>query len=270
MLRTWKLGRGRPHRQPADPRATARCGPSPRACARRRAGSGRGSSRMATWRCSCTRAASSTSSPRPRRSRRSGPCARTSTGWRGDRRCSRRSTRWPRRARSTPGSTRCCWARCARSAARDAPLVVPAFFLEAAWPTRASSPCSTSARRAGRVRTWWRLRRSQGGRCAPGVRVRSAARCLCPLDCLALVRRILGGDLATALNSPPGPATSEVARLATRALEGHLERRLEVSRRNPVGLKPPAHRAGAQHPALPQLPGGCARSWIYSRLLHSH
>ena len=43
---------------------------------------------------------------------------------------------------------------------------------------------------------------------------------------LALVRRILGGDLRTALAEPPGPAGTEAERLALAALEHHLERRL--------------------------------------------
>ncbi|MGH9076420.1 MAG: DNA repair protein RecO [Acidimicrobiales bacterium] len=47
---------------------------------------------------------------------------------------------------------------------------------------------------------------------------------------LALVRRILEGDLAGALREPGGPLTSEVAELANQALESHLERRLRVVR----------------------------------------
>ena len=40
-------------------------------------------------------------------------------------------------------------------------------------------------------------------------------------DALAVVRRILGGELRAALAEPPGPATIEVERLARRALEHH-------------------------------------------------
>jgi DNA repair protein RecO (recombination protein O) len=40
------------------------------------------------------------------------------------------------------------------------------------------------------------------------------------------VRRVLGGDLGGALSTPAGPAVTEVERLATRAMEHHLERRL--------------------------------------------
>jgi DNA repair protein RecO (recombination protein O) len=45
-------------------------------------------------------------------------------------------------------------------------------------------------------------------------------------DALALVRRILGGDLVSVLGQPASPVTREVDQLATRALEHHLERRL--------------------------------------------
>jgi DNA repair protein RecO (recombination protein O) len=43
---------------------------------------------------------------------------------------------------------------------------------------------------------------------------------------LDLLRDVLGGRLATALAAPPSPATAEVERLAVRATEHHLERRL--------------------------------------------
>ena len=40
------------------------------------------------------------------------------------------------------------------------------------------------------------------------------------------MHRVLDGGLAGVLNEPGGPATTEVDRLATRAIEHHLERRL--------------------------------------------
>ena len=49
-------------------------------------------------------------------------------------------------------------------------------------------------------------------------------------EALALVRRILGGDLGGALRQPAGPLASEVIELATASLESHLERRLRVAR----------------------------------------
>jgi hypothetical protein len=45
-------------------------------------------------------------------------------------------------------------------------------------------------------------------------------------EALAMIRRILGGDLARMLTEPATPVTDEVGRLATRSLEEHLERRL--------------------------------------------
>lgn len=48
----------------------------------------------------------------------------------------------------------------------------------------------------------------------------------CSPAALALLGRILGGGLNTALAEPPGPAVHEVEQLAIRALEYHVERRL--------------------------------------------
>jgi DNA repair protein RecO (recombination protein O) len=45
-------------------------------------------------------------------------------------------------------------------------------------------------------------------------------------EAVRLVQRILGGQLGSALQEPPSPATSEVDHLAVRVLEHHLERRL--------------------------------------------
>ena len=45
-------------------------------------------------------------------------------------------------------------------------------------------------------------------------------------EVIALLRRILGGDLRGALAAPPERAGSEVERLGVAALEYHLERRL--------------------------------------------
>lgn len=49
-------------------------------------------------------------------------------------------------------------------------------------------------------------------------------------EAVGLCRTILAGGLAPALATPPGPLAAEVADLATRALEAHLERRLRVPR----------------------------------------
>lgn len=57
--------------------------------------------------------------------------------------------------------------------------------------------------------------------CRRGVPLSSAA--------LALLREILGGQLARALREPASEATAEVDHLATKALEHHLERRLKAA-----------------------------------------
>jgi DNA repair protein RecO (recombination protein O) len=49
-------------------------------------------------------------------------------------------------------------------------------------------------------------------------------------ETLELIRRILGGRLGDALSEPPSPATAEVAGLATRSMEQHVERRLRALR----------------------------------------
>jgi DNA repair protein RecO (recombination protein O) len=45
-------------------------------------------------------------------------------------------------------------------------------------------------------------------------------------EAIGLLRRILGGELGSALREPVTPATHEVTVLATRAMEHHIERRL--------------------------------------------
>jgi DNA repair protein RecO (recombination protein O) len=52
---------------------------------------------------------------------------------------------------------------------------------------------------------------------------------------LALLRRILGGDLAGVLNGPPPAGADEVVEVATAAMESHLDRRIR-SMRSTAGL----------------------------------
>jgi DNA repair protein RecO (recombination protein O) len=109
-------------------------------------------------------------------------------------------------------------------AVRDAPLIVPAFFwkllaLEGFHPLL--DTCTACGSRDDLVA----LDLAQGG-----VLCRTCGRGAMPISpaSLDLIRRILGGGLASALNQPPGAETDEVAQLATRALEHHLERRLRA------------------------------------------
>jgi DNA repair protein RecO (recombination protein O) len=113
--------------------------------------------------------------------------------------------------------------------ARDADLVVPAFFwkllsLEGAHPVL--DRCATCGAQSG----------LEAFDLAEGGALCRACRRGSPLsqEALRILRRILGGDLAGALAEPSGPATHEVHQLATRSLEHHLERRL----RSPGVLDP--------------------------------
>ncbi len=106
--------------------------------------------------------------------------------------------------------------------AHDAALLVPAFFLkllsaEGFHPLL--DECAACGERYGLVA----FDLAAGGVLCGGCG--GADLSLSP-DGLDLVRRVLGGDLVGALNVAPGPAIAEVERLATRAMEHHLERRL--------------------------------------------
>ncbi len=107
--------------------------------------------------------------------------------------------------------------------AHDAPLLVPAFFLkllslEGFHPVLEA--CAACAEPDGLSA----FDVVEGGVLCSGC----AAGAVVPIspEALALVRQVLGGGLVDALRQPAGPVASEVSRLATRALEGHLERRL--------------------------------------------
>ncbi|HEV3401070.1 MAG TPA: DNA repair protein RecO [Acidimicrobiales bacterium] len=109
-------------------------------------------------------------------------------------------------------------------AAHDSPLLVPAYILkvlasEGAQPViDGCAGCGADGPAAGFDLT-------QGGVLCLDCARRASAAPVSP-EALDLVRRVLTGDLVGALNSVPGPATVEVDRLATRAFEHHVERRL--------------------------------------------
>jgi DNA repair protein RecO (recombination protein O) len=106
---------------------------------------------------------------------------------------------------------------------RPSPLLVPAFFwkllsLEGAHPVLGSCVlCGSDGELVAFDLT-------EGGTlcrsCRRGMPVSGPA--------LAMIRRILEGGLAGALAEPESEITSEVAALATRSLEQHLERRLRA------------------------------------------
>jgi DNA repair protein RecO (recombination protein O) len=62
-------------------------------------------------------------------------------------------------------------------------------------------------------------------------------------DTVALVRQILGGQLRQALAEPPSRATAEVERLATVAVEYHLDRRLRSAHTSTAPAAASAPRA---------------------------
>jgi DNA repair protein RecO (recombination protein O) len=111
-------------------------------------------------------------------------------------------------------------------AAHDSALLVPAFFwkllaLEGAQPILDEcASCGAAASDSAVELVAFDL--ADGGTlcrsCRRGMPISP--------DALALVRRILGGDLAAVLRDDAGPVAHDVGALATRALEFHLERRL--------------------------------------------
>jgi len=108
-------------------------------------------------------------------------------------------------------------------AAHDAPMLVPSFFLKV-LAAEGFHPVLDRCVACDRVDGLVAFDQVEGGVLCAGCSSGGST----PLSAgaLSLVRAVLGGDLVTALNTPPGPATSDVTRLATRALETHLERRL--------------------------------------------
>lgn len=106
-------------------------------------------------------------------------------------------------------------------AARDTPLLVPAFFLKL-LAAEGFAPLLDVCAGCGGDGELVAFELLEGGAlcssCRRGAAVSPGA--------LELMRRILGGGLAGVLDEADHPATAEVDRLATNALEHHIERRL--------------------------------------------
>lgn len=64
-------------------------------------------------------------------------------------------------------------------------------------------------------------------------------------ESVALIRQILGGQLRQALTAPPSRATAEVERLATIAVEYHLDRRLRSAHTTAAPAAPVGRSTGA-------------------------
>jgi DNA repair protein RecO (recombination protein O) len=107
-------------------------------------------------------------------------------------------------------------------AARDSALIVPAFFWKL-LSLEGFHPLLDTCASCGAADDLVAFDVGHGG-----VLCRTCGRGASPIspDALRLIRQTLGGGLGPALNEPIGPATDEVAHLAARSLEHHLERRL--------------------------------------------
>ncbi|MGH9188489.1 MAG: DNA repair protein RecO [Acidimicrobiales bacterium] len=108
-------------------------------------------------------------------------------------------------------------------AAHDAAMLVPAFFLkllslEGFHPVL--DTCAACDEPKGLVAFDLGVGGAMCGSCAGGRALPVSA------EALALVRRVLDGNLVVAMSEPPGPVATEVTRLAIAAMEYHLERRL--------------------------------------------
>ncbi|HVE47876.1 MAG TPA: DNA repair protein RecO [Acidimicrobiales bacterium] len=108
-------------------------------------------------------------------------------------------------------------------AARDAPLLLAAFFWKL-LSAEGAHPLLEQCATCGAPEDLVAFDLVEGGAlcrsCRRGVPVSPEA--------LVLLRRVLGGGLAAALDEPAGPVVLEVEHLATSSLEHHLERRLRT------------------------------------------
>ncbi len=110
--------------------------------------------------------------------------------------------------------------------AGESPLLVPAFYwkLLAQQGFRPTLDACASCGAGGDASALDAFDPGEGGvlcrSCRRGTRITS--------DAVALLRRILGGDLVGVLAEGPSPAGAELEHLGTRAIEYHLERRLRA------------------------------------------
>jgi DNA repair protein RecO (recombination protein O) len=113
--------------------------------------------------------------------------------------------------------------------ATDAPLLVPAFCLKV-LALEGSAPVLDECVSCGAVDGLVAFDLVEGGVLCRSCR---SGRSISP-DALELIRRILGGGLASALAEPAGSLAGEVTDLATEAMEVHLDRRLRSVRSSPT------------------------------------
>jgi DNA repair protein RecO (recombination protein O) len=111
--------------------------------------------------------------------------------------------------------------------AHDAPLLVPAFLLKV-LAAEGASPVLDGCAGCTEDLPLVAFDLTHGGALCRACAGAARAPAVSP-EALDLVERVLSGDLVGALKQPPGPAASEVDRLATRSFEVHVERRLRAS-----------------------------------------
>ncbi|MEY2475815.1 MAG: repair protein RecO [Actinomycetota bacterium] len=110
-------------------------------------------------------------------------------------------------------------------AARDSPLIVPAFF----WKLLALeglSPVLDRCATCGTTDDLVAFDVDEGGVLCRSDRLGVPI----SMEAIEIIRRILGGGLAGVLDEPSGPAVHEVDHLTGRVVEHHLERRLRSLR----------------------------------------
>jgi len=117
------------------------------------------------------------------------------------------------------------------------PALVPASFYLRLLALDGSEPVVDACVNCGRTEPLVSFDAAVGGTLCPNCRSGQ------PLsgDGLALLRRILGGDLAAVLSEAAPPGAGEVAALAQEAIEQHFGRRLRAAR-STAPLSPPAAR----------------------------
>jgi DNA repair protein RecO (recombination protein O) len=113
-------------------------------------------------------------------------------------------------------------------AERRSPLLVPAFFWKL-LSLEGAGPLLEQCARCGLPATVVELVAFDLGEGGALCRTCRTGPSLSP-EALTLLRALLGGGLSLALLEPPSASTAEVAALATRSLEVHLERRLRTVR----------------------------------------
>jgi len=112
---------------------------------------------------------------------------------------------------------------------QDAPLLVPAFLLKV-LALEGSAPTVDVCVSCGAQSDLVAFDLHEGGVLCRSCR---RGRSLSP-EALELLRRILGGGLASALREPAGALVDELTELATEATEVHLDRRLRSVHSSPT------------------------------------